>query len=385
MKKYTPIMFLASLGAGGLAVSFYIYLLFLIPHKGIPLATFDNIYRTFNNTSIINKTGIVLALIEILYFAYKHIALLIWNIKQWNEFKKTEEYNRIKGTLKEISFMAIPLTYAMTINVMFVLGAALVPGLWNIIEYMFPMAILAFLSVGIYALKIFGEYFIPLILNGNKEWEENNNLTQLLSVFAFAMIGVGFAAPAAMSHIKAINALSIFFSFIFIGTSILLGILKLILGFHSIIKNGLDEKSAPSLWIGIPILTLTGIALVRDVFGLGHHFSDDTDLKAMLFTLTGFIFALQIIMGLFGYSVMKKVNYFDKYIHSDKKDPSTYALICPGVAFFVFGMFFIHWGLIFNGVITPYSTMHYILIAGLAVIQYKTVKTVFKLNKKFGF
>jgi hypothetical protein len=94
------------------------------------------------------------------------------------------------------------------------------------------MAIIGFLGVGMYAFKIFSEYFIPLILNGNKEWEENNSLTQLLSVFAFAMIGVGFAAPGAMSHIKAVNAIAIFLSFLFLGAAIVLGILKSILGFH---------------------------------------------------------------------------------------------------------------------------------------------------------
>jgi len=384
MRKYTPIYFLASLGAGGLTVSFYVYLLFLIPHKGTPLATFEHIYKAFLNGSIINKVGIIAAILGIIYFAYKHISLLIWNIKEWNKFKKTEEFKQIKGTLKEISFMAIPLTYAMTINVMFVLGAAFVPGLWNIIEYMFPMAVLAFLAVGIYAFKIFGEYFIPLVLNGNLEWEKNNNLVQLLSVFAFSMIGVGFAAPAAMSHIKAVNAIALFFSFLFIGTAIILGLLKSILGFHAILKNGLDEKAAPSLWIGIPVFTLIGIALVRDVFGLGHHFSADADLKALLFVLTGFVFALEVLIGIFGYVIMKKLNYFEKYVHSDTKDPATYALICPGVAFFVFGMFFIHWGLVFNGVFPKYSIAHFVLIALLAIVQFKTITTVFKLNKKFG-
>jgi hypothetical protein len=384
MKKYTPIMFLASLGAGGLAVSFYIYLLFLIPHKGIPLATFDHIYSTFIKTTFLNKIGILLVVLGILYFTYKHFKILIWNIKEWNKFKKTQDFQKIKGTLKEISFMAIPLTYAMTINVMFVLGAAFIPGLWNIIEYLFPMAIIGFLGVGMYAFKIFSEYFIPLILNGNKEWEENNSLTQLLSVFAFAMIGVGFAAPGAMSHIKAVNAIAIFLSFLFLGAAIVLGILKSILGFHTIIKNGLDEKATPSLWIGIPILTLIGIALVRDAFGLGHHFSSHADIKSLLFILTGFIFALQILMGVFGYVVLKKVDYFEKYIHSNEKDPATYALICPGVAFFVFGMFFIQWGLVFNGVITKYSITYYTLITPLILIQYKTVLTVFKLNKKFS-
>jgi len=317
----------------------------------------------------------MLSILGIIYFSYKHISLLIWNIKEWNKFKQTDDFNKIKGSFREISFMAIPLTYAMTINVLFVLGAAFVPGLWNIIEYMFPIAILGFLAVGIYALKIFGEYFIPLVLNGNKEWEENNNLVQLLSVFAFAMIGVGFAAPGAMSHIKLINAIGIFLSFLFLGIAIILGVFKFILGFHAIIKNGIDEKAAPSIWISIPILTIIGIAFIRNVFGLGHHFSAHSDLKAILFSLTGFIFALQILMGVFGL-VMKKLNYFDKYIHSNIKDPSSYALICPGVAFFVFGMFFIHWGLVYNGVFEKYSVLHYILIVPLIIIQYKTIKTV---------
>jgi len=94
MKKYTPIFFLASLGAGGLAVSFYVYLLFLIPHKGIPLATFDHIYITFSNTAVYNKIAIILVVFGIIYFSYKHISLLIWNIKEWNKFKKTEEFQK---------------------------------------------------------------------------------------------------------------------------------------------------------------------------------------------------------------------------------------------------------------------------------------------------
>ena len=384
MKNYTPIFFLSALGAGGISVSFFIYLLFLIPHKGVPLVTFNHIVDFFSKTNILNKALIILVLIGIIYFAYKHITLLIWNIKKWNEFKKTKEYENIKGSLKEVSFMAIPLTYAMTINIMFVLGATFIPNLWNVIEFMFPLAILAFLGVGIYAFKIFGEYFINLIINGNKEWEENNNLSQLLSVFAFAMIGVGFAAPGAMSHIKFINAIGLFLSFLFIGTAIILGALKAILGFHTIIKNGLNETGAPSLWIGIPILTLIGITFVRDVFGLGHHFVEDANLKAILFTLTGFIFAIQIIIGIFGYVILKRFNYFKKYIHSNTKDPSTYGLICPGVAFFVFGMFFIEWGLVYNEVIEKYSFLYIHLIALLAIIQLKAIIVVFKLNKKFG-
>ncbi len=365
-------------------MSFYMYLLFLVPHKGVPLATFDLMYPFFLKSSMVVKISMILALIGIVYFSYKHFALLVKNIVNWNSFKNTDEYGAIKGTLREVSFMAIPLTYAMTVNVFFVLGAAFVPGLWSIIEYMFPIAIAAFLAVGIYAFKIFADYFVPFVINGNQEWENNNDLTQLLSIFAFAMIGVGFAAPGAMSHIKAVNAIGIFFSFFFITAAALLGLLKLVLNFHAIVKNGINEKASPSLWIMIPILTLIGITVVRDSFGLAHHFSEGAEIKAFLFSVTGSVFALQTLIGVFGYLVMKRLNYFADYIGGDKKDPVTYALICPGVAYFVFGMFFIHWGLIFNGVIAKYSIAHFVMIALLALVQIKTVITVLRLNKKFS-
>ncbi len=43
-ENYTPIYFLSALGAGGLAVSFFIYLMFLVPHPNVPMATFDFVY-----------------------------------------------------------------------------------------------------------------------------------------------------------------------------------------------------------------------------------------------------------------------------------------------------------------------------------------------------
>jgi hypothetical protein len=386
MKPYTPIYFLPALGAGGLAVTFFMYLTFLVPHPNVPLATFDAIYNfltTSNNT--IAKIGIFISILGILYFSFKHIQLLIKNIIAWNNYKNTEEFQKIKGTLKEVSFMAIPLTYAMSVNVMFVLGAVFVPKLWDIVEYLFPVAILAFLIIGIYALKIFGEYFFNLLINGNKEWENNNNLTHLLAIFAFSMIGVGFSAAGAMSHIKIINSIGMFFSYFFMSLVLILGLIKGILGFHAMIKEGLDTKAAPSLWIGIPIITLIGITIVRDVLGLVHHFTEEhIHAGSILFAITGFLFALEIAIGFFGYFVMKKLNYFQEYIYGDKKDVATYGVICPGVAFFVFGMFFIHWGLVYNHIIEKYSIYHFILISILALVQIYTIKIVFILNKKFG-
>ncbi len=384
--RYTPVFFLAALGPGGMSVAFFMYFMFMTPHKGVPMPTFDTLMAYFNQTTIYGKVGMVIVLLGILFFSYKHLSLLVKNIIEFNKFKKTPEFQKMKGTLAEITLMAIPLTYAMTINVMFILGALLVPGLWDAVEYLFPLALLGFLGVGIYAGKIFLEYFIPFMLKGNPAWEENNSFVQLLSAFAFIMIGVGFAAAGAMSQTKVVSAIGLFFAMMFVGASVALLLLKFILGFHTIAKKGLAKTAGPSLWIFIPILTLIGITLFRIKFGLSHNFGPEGhhSLNEFTYSLTASIFAFETLVGLFGYFVMKKLNYFEEYVYGEEKDPSSYALICPGVAYVVFGFFFIHWGLVQNEVVAKFSIAYWVLVAFLAFIQFKTIAVMFRLNKKFS-
>jgi hypothetical protein len=384
-EKYSPVFFLAALGPGGMAVAFFMYFMFMTPHKGLGMPTYDTLMPYFNKTTIYGKVGMVLVLIAILYFAYKHLSLVYKNVVAYNKFKKTQEYRDLKGTLAEVTLMAAPLTYAMTINVLFILGAVLVPGLWGVVEYLFPGALLGFLVVGIYAAKTFLEYFIPFFIKGNAAWEENSSFVQLLSSFAFVMVGVGFAAAGAMSHIKVVSAIGLFFAMMFIGASLALLVLKFILGFHTIAKKGIAVTAGPSLWIFIPIITLVGITLFRIKFGLTHNFAEGhNSVNEFTYALTGSIFAIETLIGLFGYYVMKELNYFKDYLYGDKKDVASYALICPGVAYVVFGFFFVHWGLVHNHVIDKFGIAYWVLIAFLAFIQFKTVASMLKLNKKFG-
>jgi hypothetical protein len=381
-EKYTPLYFLSSLGAGGLSVSFFMYLMFLVPHKGVPLATFDFVYPVLLNGTWLSFVS-AFSIVFVIVFGFLHFKLLLWNIKEYNAFKKTEKYQILKNTNAEVTLMSVPLTAAMTINVSFVLGAVFVPGLWNIVEYMFPMALIGFAVTGYYAIKIFMEYFSRLITKGNFNFEENNNLSQMISIFAFTMVAVGFAAPGAMSHTMQINAIGIFGAIFFGAIALLLLAIKLILGFKGMFQYGIGDEATPSLWIIIPILTLLGITLIRINFGFDHHF-DQPLAHASLFTLTSFIVSLQIIFGILGYIVMKKVNYFENYIDGDKKSAVSFALICPGVAFMVFGMFFINMGLVLNGIIDKYSIAYFLFMLPFVFVQYKTVIYFFKLNKKFS-
>ena len=229
-EKYTPLYFLASLGAGGLSVSFFMYLMFFIPHKGVPLTIFDFAYPALLKGNWLSFVT-AFSMVFIIGFAYLYFKLLIWNVKQYNLFKATNDFKILKNSNNEVILMALPLTFAMTINVCFVLGALFVPRLWTVVEYLFPMALIGFATVGYYALKIFFNYFNRLLITGDFDFTKNNNLSQMLSIFAFVMIGVGFAAPGAMSHYIQINAIGIFGAIFFSSIAILLIVLKLILGF----------------------------------------------------------------------------------------------------------------------------------------------------------
>ncbi len=382
-EKFTPMCFLSALGAGGLSVSFFMYLMFLVPHKGSPMATFDFIYPELLKGTWLSAI-IVVSLLFIILFATLHFKLLIWNIKQFNLYKKSDSFKVLKESNGEITLITLPLTLAMTINVCFVLGAVFVPNLWSIVEYLFPFALIGFLLCGFYALKIFFNYFSRILINGDVDCAKNNNLSQMISIFAFSMIAVGFAAPGAMSHNISINAIGIFGALFFSSVALILLVIKITLGFKNMFEHGVSMEAAPSLWIIIPILTLLGITAVRVSFGLDHNF-DATLAKSSLFTLTSVILSLQIIFGILGYQIMKKIGYFEEFINSENKSPVSFALICPGVALMVFGMFFINFGLTYNEVITKYSLAYFVLMLPFMFIQYRTVLYFFKLKKKFSF
>jgi hypothetical protein len=203
----------------------------------------------------------------------------------------------------------------------------------------------------------------------------------MIAVFALAMVGVGFAAPAAMSHTLPIVALGTFGSVFFISAAVVLGLVALVLGFRAMLEHGIDPDSSVSLWVIVPILTLIGIAFIRLSHGLDHHFAADTG-TAGIFVLTSSFVSLQLLFGALGYAVMQRTNYFRDFVRGERKSAGSYALICPGVALFVFGMFFIHAGLIKTGVIDRFTLTHVLLMAPLVFLQVKTILVMLRLDRK---
>lgn len=382
-EKFSPMCFLSSLGAGGLSISFFMYLMFLVPHPNTPIATYDFIVPALLKGDWLSFVSFI-SLILIIVFAYLHFKLLIWTTKQFNLYRKTKNYEDLLNSNSQITLMTIPLTYTMTINVCFILGAVFVPGLWGVVEYLFPFSVISFSIAGYFALKIFINYLTRLLTKGDFDFSKNNNLSQMISIFAFSMVAVGFAAPAVMSHNIIINTIGIFAALFFTTIAILFMFIQITIGFKNMLELGLGLETAPSIWIIIPILTLLGITAVRILFSLEHNFNTPFS-KSSLFVLTSIILSLQIVFGILGYIVMKKLGYFEMYIESANRSAISFALICPGVAFMVFGMFFVNYGLVFNNIVEKYSIAHFIVLIPFIYIQIKTIIYFSKLYKKFSF
>ncbi|MDB1111317.1 hypothetical protein PL026_19595 [Pseudomonas extremaustralis] len=145
--------------------------------------------------------------------------------------------------------MAIPLTLVMTVNACFSLGALFVPDLWSVIEYLFPLALLTLTAITWSALLIYGRYFSRMLVSGGYYSEEHNHLSALHAVFTFAMLSVGFAARAVMSHVKLVSTLAATLSILFLVLPPLVGVIVLVTGISAKMSHGLQPQAPPPQYL----------------------------------------------------------------------------------------------------------------------------------------
>ncbi|MBT9283440.1 MAG: hypothetical protein KM312_12530 [Hydrogenibacillus schlegelii] len=361
---YHPLYFLAALGFGGTAVSFFMYLMFLLPHPKTPLPTFEDVVAVLKAGGVSAMlTGAALGLIVV--FAVLHYVLLAWNLGMFGRFRRSDAYVAFRDSSKSVALMAVPLTLAMAVNVAFILGALFVPGLWNVIEFLLPGATVAFGAVGLYTLSIFYRYFSRFILAGDLEFVKSASLSHMISIFAFSMIAVGLAAPAGMSHHPVTSIVSLVLAIFFTTLAASLAIVKLTVGLQAIFSRGVEVEAAPTLWIMIPILTMFGVAFVRLYSGVSHNFFQLQPSPYVTFLVLTVFLSLQGLFGAVGYRVMKALRYFERFVLGPEKHVGSFTLICPGIAFFVQGMFWLGWGLLKTGIVAIGSPVFYVLIVPL--------------------
>lgn len=379
---YSPIYFLASLGAGGLAVSFFMFLLFWVPHKGRPVPVFEDITAAWSSGTPQLQAAIAIAMLGIAYFAFLNIKSLIWNLQAYSAFSKTPSHEALRNSNAESTLLAMPLALAMSVNVGFIVGLVFVPRLWTVVEYLFPLAMVAFALIALMAFRLIADFLGRVLSKGGIfDVTAHNSFAQLTPAFALAMISVGFAAPAAMSTTPATVGVSLIISTILGTIAIVYAAFAAITAFASMLHYGTAREAGPTLMIIVPIVTVLGIMFLRQEHGLHTTFeAHGNDGETMVFLAR--LLAIQFAFLGLGAVVLKAQRYLDDYVMGSRTSPGSYALVCPFVALSVMIHFFANKGLVAAGVVAKYDIAYW-GVTGLAIAsQLVAIALVLRLNRQ---
>ena len=381
---YSPLYFLASLGAGGLSVTFFMYLMFWVPHKGRPVPIFEDLLAAFGAGSPLRDVAIAVAVVGIAVFAFLNVKLLVWNFSALSAFKKTEAYAKLRRSNAETSLLAAPLAAAMSVNALFIVGLVFVPQLWSVVEYLFPMALVAFAGIGLWALTMLGHFIGRVLSEKSFDLETNNSFAQLMPGFALAMVAVGLAAPAAMSTAPMTVGVGLVLSTFFASLAILWIAVALVLALPAIFKQGTAPEAAPTLMVIVPILTVLGIMTLRQSHGLHTTFEAHSTAGETLLFLAKTL-SVQIAILLAGGMVLRRQGYFAHWVFGPKVSAGSYALVCPGVALSVMIHFFVNKGLVDAGIVAKFGAAYWALTIPALIAQFAMVALVLRLNRQhFG-
>ncbi|MGA0924991.1 MAG: TsoY family (seleno)protein [Lutimaribacter sp.] len=381
---YSPLYFLASLGAGGLSVTFFMYLMFWVPHKGRPVPIFEDLLAAFGAGSPLRDVAIAVAVVGIAVFAFLNVKLLAWNFSALSAFKKTEAYAKLRRSNAETSLLAAPLAAAMSVNALFIVGLVFVPQLWSVVEYLFPMALVAFVGIGLWALTMLGHFIGRVLSEKSFDLEANNSFAQLMPGFALAMVAVGLAAPAAMSTAPMTVGVGLVLSTFFASLAILWIAVALVLALPAIFKQGTAPEAAPTLMVIVPILTVLGIMTLRQSHGLHTTFEAHSTAGETLLFLAKTL-SVQIAILLAGGMVLRRQGYFAHWVFGPKVSAGSYALVCPGVALSVMIHFFVNKGLVDAGIVAKFGAAYWALTIPALIAQFAMVALVLRLNRQhFG-
>lgn len=379
---YSPLYFLASLGAGGLTVTFFMYLMFWVPHTGRPVPIFEDVLGAFTTGGLAMQLAIAVAVAGIAVFAFLNVKLLLWNMKALASFRKTDGYKVLRNTNGETTLLAGPLAMAMTVNAMFIVGLVFVPKLWLVVEYLFPFALLAFLAIGVWSFALIGDFLGRVLTKGGVfDVTAHNSFAQLLPAFALAMVAVGLSAPAAMSSNVLTVGTSLVLSTFFGTAAILYTVIAAVTAFNSMLQHGTAREAGPTLMVIVPIMTVLGIMFLRQNHGLHVGFGiHDTAGGTMMFLAR--MLTVQILFLLLGLLVLRRQGYFKDFVFGDQTSAGSYALVCPGVALSVMLHFFTNKGLVATGLIEKFGGTYWSLSALALLAQVMMIALVLRLNRQ---
>lgn len=331
---FSPLRFLASLGAGGIAVMPFAFFQYTHPH-GKGLVTLS---QMGHGTLPFGKELFFYGLEgTMILFTLLHFFLTGLFFKQFIAWRRTDAYRAFMADpLQNAGILAPFVSIGMSFNV--VIGAIrfFVPAISeNFQALMLPALIawgLLWLALLRMEIKLLGISFATSfdVSKINFGW--------LLHPFALGMITVTGTGIAALCKTPAIAHAAAFMSIVTGSMGLFLLMVKTIAIFKSHFSApGLPEKQfLPSLLIVVPNITLFAVSGFRLVHYMEHQLGAHIHWLGQAIIMLSFAFEVWYMA--FGIYLLK--SYFKKHLFNAEFHVSQWGLICPFVAFAVLGSFF---------------------------------------------
>jgi len=335
-KSFSPLLFLASLGAGGVAIMPFVLLQYTHAHKDMLVSISDIGYGALSFWEGMYFRGLegimgVFSLIHVVMTVVLLIKLFKW--------LKTKDYKTLmQNPLKNSVIVAPFISILMTMNIM--IGP---------IRYFISFFQENFQSMMLPAFIFWAILFIWLMIvvvrllkrAFEKEFDVSDmDFGWLLQSFALGMMSVVGSGIAAMAHNANIAHSVAFLVSISGGMGFFLLVVKMVTLFKSQFgKQGLPEKQfLPSFLIVIPNITLYAISAFRLGHYMEHHQAVTHEVLAPFYiVIMTFSFAFEVWYMIFGLSLLK--TYFKTHFFKKEFYVSQWGFICPIVAFGVLGGF----------------------------------------------
>lgn len=332
-KKFSPLSFLAAVGAGGISIIPFAFLNYTVPHAKGLIKLADLTAGTWSVWQEILFYGLEVVM---LVFAFLHVLLLISLFHRFFHFLGSSDYTELmENPLKNNSILTPFIALAMTMNVLIGPVRFFVPTLSQNLQLLMLPALLVWLVLLLAFFRLEIKTLKSLFL-------KSVDLTKvgfgwLLDVFALSMLAVTGSGIAALAKSPAIAHTAAFFSLMGASMAIFFLVIKVVLVFqkHFAEKSLPEKQFLPSFLNLVPAVTLLTITFFR----LGHYleaqFSFHIDWYFTLLVTGAFAFETWYLI--FGLALLK--DYFLQHHFEREHYPAQWALICPFVAYGVLGSF----------------------------------------------
>ena len=365
--KFNPLLFQASLSAGGVALMPFNFLQFSVPHEKGLVKLSDLVWQNMS----LAETALYGPLVAImLFFVVLHFALTLYflvGLFQWLT-KKVEFSEFINNPLINVNIFAPIASLAMSANVFWGPAGFFVPHISSNLQWYLGLSLVFFAILWI---ALFSAEIKVMKIWMTKELDlKKFSFTWLLDVFAFALVnltGTGIAASASDPKIASIASFMSLFS-LSVGMFILTAKLIILIYLQLKADRLPDKPVLPSFFIVIPITCLMGLSFYR--IGIYIQKSFEIDMSGLSFFLVNLSYVFTIAWGVAALFLLS--DYFKREFRTVAFSAPQWGLVCALVGsqvlgVYVYGNYFKH---ILLATANYVSTIAAVTIYGFVMIKF---------------